>query len=85
MSAQMLEVSLLGEGTVLRLERDAWSLVKLRQVKNEFAHPPVAFHSTLSSIPVMQESPPHKLLFLVGCRAPFMPLAEHLTALHAWC
>ena len=28
MSAQLLEVSLLGVGTVLRLERDAWSLVK---------------------------------------------------------
>ena len=29
MSAQMLEVSLLGVGTVLRLERDAWSMVKM--------------------------------------------------------
>ena len=28
MSAQMLEVSLLGVGTMLRLERDAWSMVK---------------------------------------------------------
>ena len=28
MSAQMLEVSLLGVGTVLRLDRDAWSMVK---------------------------------------------------------
>ena len=28
MSAQMLEVSLLGVGTVLRLEKDAWSMVK---------------------------------------------------------
>ena len=27
-SAQMLEVSLLGVGTVLRLERDAWLMVK---------------------------------------------------------
>ena len=27
-SAQMLEVSLLGVGTVLRLEGDAWSMVK---------------------------------------------------------
>ena len=33
----MLEVSLLGVGTVLRLERDAWSLVKrLRQGTNEY-------------------------------------------------
>ena len=28
MSARMLEVSLLGVGTVLRLERDAWPIVK---------------------------------------------------------
>ena len=28
MSAQMMEVSLLGVGMVLRLERDAWSMVK---------------------------------------------------------
>ena len=28
MSAQMLEVSLLGVGTMLRLERDAWSMLK---------------------------------------------------------
>ena len=28
MSAQMLEVSLLGVGTVFHLERDAWSMVK---------------------------------------------------------
>ena len=28
MSAQRLEASLLGVGTVLRLERDAWSMVK---------------------------------------------------------
>ena len=28
MSAQLLEVSLFGVGTVLRLKRDAWSMVK---------------------------------------------------------
>ena len=33
----MLEVSLLGAGTVLRLERDAWSTVKSRrQAKDEY-------------------------------------------------
>ena len=38
MSAQLLEVSLLGVGTVLRLERNAWSMVKwLRQATNEYA------------------------------------------------
>ena len=41
MSAQMLEVSLSGVGTVLRLERDTWSMVKrLRQATNEYAPPP---------------------------------------------
>ena len=28
--------------------------------------------------------PPHTR-FLVGCRSPFLQLAEHLTALRAWC
>ena len=43
MSAQMLEVSLGGVGTVLRLERDAWSMVKwLRQATNEYALPPLS-------------------------------------------
>ena len=37
----MLEVSLLGVGTVLHLERDAWSMVKLlRQATNEYPPPP---------------------------------------------
>ena len=43
MSAQMSELSLLGVGvgTVLRLERDAWLMVKcLRQATNEYAPPP---------------------------------------------
>ena len=40
MSAQMLEVSLLGVGTVLRLGRGAWSMVQwLRQATNEYAPP----------------------------------------------
>ena len=40
MSAQMLEVSLLGVGTVLCLGRDAWSMVKLlRQAANECPPP----------------------------------------------
>ena len=38
MSIELLEVSLLGPGTVLRLERDAWSIVKrLRRATNEYA------------------------------------------------
>ena len=48
MSAQLSEVSLLkvglivGVGTVLRLERDAWSMVKgLRRAANEYAPPPL--------------------------------------------
>ena len=43
--AQVLEVSLLGVGEVLRLETDAWSMVKwLRQATatNEYALPPAA-------------------------------------------
>ena len=41
MSAQMLEASTSGVATVLRLERDAWSMGKLRrQATNEYAlHP----------------------------------------------
>ena len=36
----MLEAFLLGAGTVLRLERDAWSMVKLlRQATNEYPPP----------------------------------------------
>ena len=50
MSPQMLEVSLLGIGTVLGLERDAWSMVKrLRKATNEYPHPPsttTAMHMT---------------------------------------
>ena len=38
---QMLDVSLLGVGTVLRLERDAWSMViRLRPATNDYAPPP---------------------------------------------
>ena len=43
MSAQMLEMSLFGVGAVLRLERDAWSMVKWpRQAANKYPppHPP---------------------------------------------
>ena len=34
MSAQLLEVSLFGVGTVLRLERDAWSTVQMTETCN---------------------------------------------------
>ena len=41
MSAPMLGVSLLGVGTVLRLARDAWSMVELlKQTTTEYAPPP---------------------------------------------
>ena len=41
MSTSLLEVSLLGVGTMLRLERDAWSIVKrLRQATHEYLPPP---------------------------------------------
>ena len=46
MSAHMLEASLLGVGTVLRLESDAWSMVKLpRRATNEYP-PPAAHYGT---------------------------------------
>ena len=35
MNAQMLEVSLLGVGTVLHHERDAWSMVKMTKASNK--------------------------------------------------
>ena len=48
MSAQILEVFLLGAGTVLRLERDAWSMVpRLRQATNEY--PPLSFYVVTAS------------------------------------
>ena len=41
LNAKILEVSLLVAGTVFRLERDAWSMVKcLRQATNEHTHTP---------------------------------------------
>ena len=40
--------------------------------------------SSLDAVTRMQESPSHKR-FLVGCSSPFMRLAEHLTAVRAWC
>ena len=46
----MLEMSLLGVGTVLLLENDAWSMVRRRQETNEYARP---------SPPLL--SPPHLL------------------------
>ena len=47
MSARLLEVSLLGVGTVLRLERDAWSMVKwLTQATKEYAPPPPYINAT---------------------------------------
>ena len=37
----MLEVSLLGVRTVLRRERDAWSMVKLLQASIKMSTPPL--------------------------------------------
>ena len=67
MSAQMLEVSLLGVGTVLHLEKDAWSMVKrLRQATNECA----LAHSPLSR-PSLMETPS------VGISSPTGAYREH--------
>ena len=54
--------------------------------------PPLSFHEYPPPPPLIkcdaimhvQESPPHKR-FLVGCSPPSMRLAEHITALRAWC
>ena len=51
MSAQMLEVSLLEVGTVLRLERDAWSMVKWLEASNKRVPPPhLAAPSTIEHV-----------------------------------
>ena len=53
MNAQMLEVSLVGLGTVFRLERDAWSMVKRRRpATNEYTpHPPSSARYVENLIP----------------------------------
>ena len=55
----MLEVSLLGAGTVLRLERDAWSMVK-RQGKQQRNTPP---------FPPPPSFPPSLRCFFLGVKA----------------
>ena len=40
--------------------------------------------NSLDAVINMQETPPQKR-FVVGCSSPFVRLAEHLTALRAWC
>ena len=42
MSAQMLEMSLLGVGTVLRLQIDAWSMAKMTKASNKRERPPLS-------------------------------------------
>ena len=54
--AKMLEVFLLGVGTVLRLKGDAWSMVKLlRKATIEYAPPP---RPGLGPNPLAHLSPP---------------------------
>ena len=56
MNAQMLEVSLLGVGTLLRLEEDGWSTIKrLRQATNEYAAPPPTRQETNGNIQEIQD------------------------------
>ena len=51
MSAEWLEVSLLVVGAVLRLERDAWSMVeRLRQATNVYTPSPSATNDTTPSV-----------------------------------
>ena len=80
MSAHMIEVSLLGIGTVLRLERDAWSMAKwLRRATKEYAPPPPPPDTLVaganSARPAHRRSPPCSTAFLYRVRFP--ALAEH--------
>ena len=53
MSTSVLEVSLLGVGAVLRVERHAWSMVKrLRQATNDYAplSPSIPCHSRTNGL-----------------------------------
>ena len=60
--ARILEVSLLRVGTVLHLERDAWSLVKrLRQAKHQHPPPPYPQNSPFNSRKSIQRRPPRLL------------------------
>ena len=66
MSAQKLEVSLIGVGTVLRLERDSWSMVKRpRQPTNEYAPPTPPsgtcfFEQHRSAVPILTNQNEHQ-------------------------
>ena len=63
-SGQVLEASLLGVGTVLRLGRDAWLMVKyLRQATNEYPlHPPTPSTTPASTLPPTAPLPPPQCL-----------------------
>ena len=62
----------------LGLERDAWSN-GVMQATNEWAH--WNLNQLIRRYPCAS-SPDER--FLVGCRSPFVRLAEHLTTLCAW-
>ena len=49
--------------------------------------PPPPLSSLCKKVRTRGRSPPHKrfLVSWIGCSSPFMRLAEHLTALRAWC
>ena len=58
MSNQMLEVSLLGVGTVLRLERDAWSMVKWLRQATQMSTPASMFEISIPYATVYYTTPP---------------------------
>ena len=51
MGAQMLAVSPSGAGTVLRLQRDAWSMVKWLRQANKWVHAPPPLTPTVAFDP----------------------------------
>ena len=66
MSAQMLEVSLLivlGVGTVLRLERDAWSMVKWLRQATQMSTPASMFEISIPYATVYYTTPPPGAIF----------------------
>ena len=66
---------------VVRHARDSYIVTPLLSLE---AAAPKNKNNPFDAVIHAQESPPHKR-FSVGCISPFMRLAEHHTAIRAWC
>ena len=70
--------------------QNAWSLSQIENVYSTkrvitLSHGHTGKHvNSFHAVIHMRGSSPHER-FLAGCSSPFMRLAEHLTALRAWC